>query len=75
MIMVRAHPFVLDVRPVRYLAGHFAYSIKQTGKPSVHSLHTFGSFDEARVAGKIAFDLMIKQWHEPEVEVTHPSFQ
>ncbi len=65
--MVCPHPFVLDVRPVRYLAGRFTYSIKQAGKIRVHSLHTFGSFDEARMAGKVSLDQMIVQWREREV--------
>ena len=60
--MVCSHPFVLDVRPVPYLAGRFSFSIKQAGKPKVDSLHTFSSFDEARVAGKTALDQMIVQW-------------
>lgn len=68
--MVCPHPFVLDVRPVRYLAGRFAYSITEAGKPRVHSLHTFSSFDEPRMAGKAALDQMIAQWLEREVEAT-----
>lgn len=73
--MVCSHPFVLDVRPVRYLAGRFAYSIRQPGKPKVHSHHTFGSFDEARVAGKAVLDQMIVQWLEREVVATSDPFR
>ena len=57
-----SHPFVLDVRPFRHLPGRFTYSVGFVGEKKESSLHTYASFEEARLAGKAALEAMITAW-------------
>ena len=62
----RPHPFVLDVRPVRHMPGRFVYSVGRMRGPKHHSLHTYATFEEARLAGKAALDATVEEWKRRE---------
>ena len=64
----RAHPFVLDVRPVRHVPGRFVYSVGQMGETKAHSLHTYATFEEARRAGQAELQARIAAWERENAQ-------
>jgi hypothetical protein len=72
--MAPSHPFVLDIRPVRHMPGRFTYGVNRKEKGTVrhYSLHTYATFDEARLAGKAALDATVAEWKRHDL-VSQPA--
>jgi hypothetical protein len=58
------HPFCLDLKPCWLSGGRFVWEIRQRRKPKQRSLHTYATFDEARMAGKTALATLIVEWRQ-----------
>src|SRR4051812_39126153 len=60
------HPFVIDVRPCGVLQDRFVWNISRKGCPKRHSIRTYATFEEARLAGKSKLAVLIAAWQRSE---------
>ena len=67
------HPFCLHLKPYRFSGGRFVWEINQRRRPKRRSLHTYATFDEARMAGKAALAALIVEWRQINAWAQEPS--
>jgi hypothetical protein len=63
------HPFTINVSANCRLRGRFAWSIRRNRWVIRRSVGSYATFEEARLAGKAALEILISDWkHHPSAK-------